>query len=376
MFARCLALAAILATTAALGCSPSPELSRVRVPKEGVTLSYRLATGTGFEGTVQVGNTLEVPGLDEPLSQSATADVTMAVLGPVAEGTELRATFNSVDLDWDLAPSATYSSGELLELVQERVRGMQVRFVVRPDGRLQALPRPPADTPLELAEVIETLVRGLEAFFIPLPAEPLQHREAWVKPYEHTNELGVVRAMEHEVTLDGMFRLKQDPEVTLARLSIEQRRTEAPDDARDVHQVSREVRALMMFSPNGYPAELDRETRQFNPDGTLMFRKVRSSWAPLRGQLPERLAAPAEQGGDVQVITDPCNADYVGPEVCTDAAEDAPPAVEARPTEPDAEPAAPDEPPPTEPDAEATADDAAPSEATPDEPPPTESPGE
>lgn len=349
MLARSFVLAALLATSSIVACSPSTELKRIRVPREGQGLAYVLEKGTGFEGTLRVGNTRPVDGLDQPLNQTATCEVTMVVLGPVSGGTEIRATFTGVELDWDLPPDATYSSDDLLQLAHERLRGMQVRFVVRPDGRVEELPTMPADAPAELAEVIETMIRGLEAFFVPLPPEPLRSRKTWDKSFAHTTSSGMKRSMDHHLTLDGMFKHRRE-DLTVARLDIEQLRKAQRPGARGPLTVERKTRSVLMFSPSGFPVELDRETQEFDPERGMVFRKVRAQWTSLRGQLPE-LITPAETvTDDVQVITDPCNPDYVGPKVC----ETVEPEPEPEPTPPtDADP--PTDEPPSD-DAEADAD--------------------
>ncbi|MEX1363978.1 MAG: hypothetical protein AB1Z98_12685, partial [Nannocystaceae bacterium] len=320
-----LALVVLLAAAGPLGCSPSTELKRVRTPREGVSLSYALPLGQGFEGQLRVGNIRAVDGLEQPLSQTATCDVTMVVLGPVEGGLELRATFTSVDLDWDLPPAATYSTDELVELAAERLRGMQVRFVVRPDGRVQTLPAAPANAPPELAEVIETLLYGLEAFFVPLPSEPLGRRDEWTESFSHTTAAGMRLSLDQTLRLDGSFRHRTDGDLR-RRLVIEQSRRAQRPGVTDPITVEREITSVIMMTADGFPAEIDRETKEFDPELGMVFRKVRAEWSRFRGVVPELINMP---GGDVQVITDPCNPDYVGPQEC-----------EEQPPPPPVEPAA------------------------------------
>jgi hypothetical protein len=310
-----LALAVLLASTgpALSGCSTSPELQRVRTPREGVTLAYGLEPGNGFEGTLRLGNTRAVEGLSAPLGQTATCDVTMAVVGTSPTGIEMRATFTSIDLDWDLPPSATYSRADLLELAQEQLRGMQVSFVVRPDGRVQALPVPPADTPPELREVIETMLLGLDSFFVPLPPQPLQRGDAWDTSLRHTTAEGLLQALEHTLRLDRSYEHRDDG-LVLRRLTLEQqRREQRRGDDDGLVTVERKVSGHLMFATTGFPAEIDRETRELDPVRGVVFRKVRANWTRSRGIVPELVTPPA---GDVQMIEDPCNPDYVGPRTC------------------------------------------------------------
>lgn len=310
---RRLALALVLALGPVLGgCSQSTELRRVRTPREGVALAYVHTTGQSFEGKLRVGNTRAIAGLREPLSQTVTCDVILAVLGEGPTGTEVRATFTSVELDWDLPPAATYSTDELVELAQQQLRGMQVSFVVRPDGRVQVLPAPPPEAAPELQEVIETMLMGLEAFFVPLPREPIAPRETWTERFGHATAEGLRLELEHQVELDGSFERRGDGTV-LRRLAIEQHRREQRPTAEGPVTVEREARATVLFADAGYPAEIDREIREADPERGMVFRKVRAEWKPTRGAIPE-LVAPV--GGDVQVIRDPCNPDYVGPLSC------------------------------------------------------------
>ena len=80
--------------------------------------------------------------------------------------------------------------------------------------------------------------------------------------------------------------------------------------------VEREVNGILFFDAQGFPAEVDRETREFDPEQGMVFRKVRASWSRFRGMVPELITPPS---GDVQVIEDPCNPDYVGPLHCPEA---------------------------------------------------------
>lgn len=312
--ARRLVLAVLLAFTgpALWGCSVSPELKRVHTPRDGVALAYALEPGNGFEGTLRLGNTRAIEGLSAPLGQTATCDVIMAVVGTSPSGTEIRATFTSIELDWDLPPTATYSSEELLELAQEQLRGMQVTFTVRPDGRVQALPAAPADAPPELREVIETMLLGLEAFFVPLPPDPLTRRDEWTEGFEHATAEGLAQALEQTLRLEGSYE-DRDEGLVLRRLAFEQsRREQRPGDDGPV-RVERRIDGHLMFATTGYPAEIDRETRELDPVRGVVFRKVKANWTRARSIVPE-LVAPVTN--DVQAIDDPCNPDYVGPRLC------------------------------------------------------------
>jgi len=307
-----LAVLLVFAGPALSGCSTSPELERVRTPREGVTVAYVLEPGNGFEGTLRLGNTRPVEGLQAPLGQTATCDVIMAVVGQSPTGTEIRATFTSIELDWDLPPSATYSSQELLELAQEQLRGMQVSFIVRPDGRVQALPAPPSDAPPELRDVIETMLLGLESFFVALPSEPLTRKDPWTTSLRHETAEGLSQALEQTVELEGTYEHRTE-DLVLRRLAVEQQRREQRAGDGGPVTVEREVEARLMFSTTGFPSEVDRQTRELDPVRGVVFRKVRASWTRARSIVPE-LVAPVSN--DVQAIEDPCNPDYVGPRTC------------------------------------------------------------
>ena len=351
-----LAVSLALGGPALLGCTVSTELRRVRTPSEGVALRYALSPGQSFEGTVRLGNTRAIEGLADPLNQTITCEVSMAMLGTGPTGTEVRATFTNVDLEWDLPPTATYSTAELVELAQERLRGMRVAFVVRPDGRVQALPAPPPDAPPELREVIETMLMGLEAFFVPLPPTPLERGDAWNERFQHETAEGLHVALDHHVQLHSSYR-HRDEALVLRQLRVEQsRREQRPGDQGPV-TVEREVKALVLFADAGYPTDVDREIREADPEHGVVFRKVRAKWSSSRGVVPE-LVAPAVN--DVQVIRDPCNPDYVGPLSC-----DEPPAPEPDAT---AEPEATSTPDATaEPEATSTPDATDPAEPEPDD---------
>ncbi len=354
-----LALAILLALggLGAPGCTTSTELRWVPTPRKGVEVGTVLEPGQGFEGTLQLGNTRPVEGLSAPLGQNVTCDVLMAVVGKGPAGTEIRATFNGIDLDWDLPPAATYSSQELVELAQEQLRGMQVSFVVRPDGRVQALPAPPADAPPELREVIETMLLGLESFFVPLPAEPLRRGHEVATQARHDTAEGLSQALEQVVELRATYRHRDDDAV-LRRVDVEQERREQRPGEEGPITVEREVQARLLLSTSGFPAEIDRQTRELDPVRGVVFRKVRASWVRTRGLVPELVAPP---GSDVQAIADPCNPDYVGPATCEEPPAPTPPADDPPADDPPADDPPADDPPADDP----PADDPPPTTAAP-----------
>ena len=117
----------------------------------------------------------------------------------------------------------------------------------------------PADAPPELREVIETMLLGLESFFVSLPPEPLTRSDEHTTSLRHATAEGLAQALEQTVWLEGSFEHRTE-DLVMRRLVVEQsRREERPGDDGPV-TVEREVKARLLFATTGFPAEIDRET--------------------------------------------------------------------------------------------------------------------
>jgi hypothetical protein len=314
----CLGMAVLLAACAGDG------LERLDVPKEGVRLGYDLQAGATYDGHLKIGTTREVTGLKEHLNQNVEFDAKLLVLGRDAEhdGTVVAARFSAIDLDWGVAPEVALSRDEFIKLAGEQLRGLEMRFVVSPRGKLLQRPEP-ADTLAEpMFELYDVLSAAVAASFVELPDRGLRPGDTWT---ETGDEQRV------DATFEGMFA--GQGEGNLARLQL------VFDAKRKVQTESGERRAETqgtargMFSTAGFFAALDVEARDFDPRVGMGVRQMSARW--------RKTGVGRADATSVQAITDPCDPDYVGELPCATQAEPPTPEPEADTAVP--EPEAPEE---------------------------------
>jgi hypothetical protein len=305
---RVLPLVAALAVACA--SSAPAGMKKIEVPAGGITLSYDLTPGATYEGRLHMGNTQQIEHVGS-ITQSLSCDVKLQVLGadPERGGAQVRATLSNIDLQWALPPSAPISIDEFAKQAVAQLQGMQVTFNVLPTGEITFMPVPPQELGAELKEVIFQVVRALEQGFLVMPKHRVDDGETWTENERRGREGKLGRFVAGQVTtkVEGMFRLDTRAE-DVVRLSIEQRRKETITTKEGAHTNEIEGTSKALFSTKGYLAEVDGETREYDPSQGMNFRKLRVQW--------RKTAAGRVGDTDVQAIDDPCHPDYVGPAVC------------------------------------------------------------
>jgi hypothetical protein len=311
--AAALLAAVFVAATPACG-GANKGMRKVDVPAGGITLAYDLTPGASYQGHVRIGNTQQVEGVGN-ISQSLECDVRLMVLGedPARGGAQMRATFANIDLAWALPPSAPFSVDEFAKQAVAQLQGMQVTFNVLPTGEITYMPVPPQELPAELKELIYQVVRALEQGFLVVPKHKIDEGETWTEKERRGREGKLGRFVDGKVTtkVEGMFRHEERPE-DMVRLVIDQKKKETITTQDGARTNEIEGKSTALFSTQGYLAEVDGETREYDPKQGMNFRKVRVQWKKTaKGK-------EATPGGDVQAIGDPCHPDYVGPAECSE----------------------------------------------------------
>jgi hypothetical protein len=285
------------------GCG-DPSLRKVSAPRGGIALAYDLVPKAAYSGKVAVGVTRQIDGVEKPLRQAITGDVTMVVLGESPEGgTRVRVTLTSGDLDWALLPSSGYARDQFLKMAAKYLKGLHMPMTIGPRGGVLERPSPPADAPDEVVEVIDAVIDAVALSFVSVPDKKLSRGDRWTP----------AGAGRMESRYRGLFRHEErDEDVARFELAI----TSAPIGPDD--QGERQGTLVALFATAGYPASIDLEARDFDPTLGMSFRRIQVEWTK-GGVAPIDLAVPRDEGPqDVQVITDPCNPDYVGPRMCDD----------------------------------------------------------
>jgi hypothetical protein len=146
----------------------------------------------------------------------------------------------------------------------------------------------------------------------------VKDKETWSEDEKRGREgkLGRYVVGKVQTRVDGMYRddtRKED----LLRLVITQKRAETITTKDSSRKIEIEGKSTAMFSTAGYLAQIDGESREFDPVNGMTFSKVKVDW---------KKTASGTTGGaaptvDEQAITDPCDPDYVGSEECKDGTE-------------------------------------------------------
>jgi hypothetical protein len=344
-----LLVAVALHVTASSGCGPR-GLAKIEVPAGGVTMKYELQPGAMYSGRLRLGNTRTVEGAGN-VSQSLDCEVQLVVVEAAdgARGGLLRATFSNIDLKWGLPPSAPMSPEEFTKTAIARLQGMNVAFRVKPTGEIVEMPAPPQDLPEVEKQFIDAVLRALEQAFFELPTRAVKDDETWSEDEQRGREgkLGRYVIGKTQTRVDGMFRDESRNE-DLVRLVVSRKRTETITTKDGSRKNESEGKMTAMFSTKGWLAQLEGESRDFDPVEGMTFSKVKVDWkrvdaAGLGGATGNTTDpcdpgytgdAPCSDGTEQQDITDPCHPDYVGAQECkADAAADpaatAPPAADA-----------------------------------------------
>ncbi len=334
---------ALLAFTPA--CGPK-GLQKLEVPQAGVKMSYDLLPGAAYTGRLRIGNTQTVEGAGN-ISQALECDVKLVVVGADAQrgGTTLRATFGNIDLKWGLPPSAPMSPAEFTRDAIARLQGMNVSFTVKPTGEIVYMPVPPQDLSDVDKQFIDVVLRGLEKAFLVVPDHPVKDQETWAQDEKRGREgkLGRYVVGKVETRVEGLFRDETRKE-DLLRLVIQHKRTETITTKDGSRKNESEGKSTAMFSTQGYLAEIQGESRDFDPVNGMTFSKVKVDWrktatgsksGPASPPLEQEIGDPCDpdyvgaetcaDGSETQVITDPCHPDYVGGEDCAAAPNDVAP---------------------------------------------------
>ncbi len=289
----------------------APGLTRVQMPAAGVPLSLQLDAGQALVGHLRFGSTLQIDGLDDPLNQAFECDLTLQPRPDAPEGLRrLKIVVSNLELNWALPPSASYSSDEFIAVAAEQLATVPLWVDVDAKGAVVAAAPVPANAAPELAQLLVALADAIAASFVVAPDGPAHKGDTWAHDTRRTDGNGTVWAVSMSGRVAGMYT-ERESDRQLVALDLEVSQQVGADEA----QRRGTVRAL--YATDGYVAEVDRETREFQPSLGVSYRKVRATWTRTRHIQPE-LVAPTPDTEDVQVISDPCNVDYVGPKTCDD----------------------------------------------------------
>ncbi|MBL4686353.1 MAG: hypothetical protein JKY37_17290 [Nannocystaceae bacterium] len=156
--------------------------------------------------------------------------------------------------------------------------------------------------------MIGALLDTVEASFVPTPAAAISRGDDWQSAH-------VLQAVDGSVamTFEGLFHHKKRGEpMALLTVAYDEERQTTTSTGTETRGRKGEARVLYA-TDGGYVAEIDRELIAFAPSRGMSYEKLRVTWQLVRGMMPTEMVSPTD---DLQVISDPCNLDYVGPDAC------------------------------------------------------------
>jgi hypothetical protein len=282
----CIVIAVLLGSVAVWGCGDK-DLEKIQVPEGGVSLAYDLTPGATYEGHVSVGITrqLDVGIVEGTLKQNVDFDVVLRVQSRAAGADEavVAASLRKIQFDWALPPEAPVSLDDFVQDAARKLEAQPFTFTVSPTGEVDALPSLPPNVGADFRVVLTTVFDALRAAFVELPGRPVQAGESWTEREEsgRKGKLGRYRRGSTEVTVDGLFRHTERDE-DVVKLLMDSERVDVVTTKSGRRETQRTGKRVALFSMRGYVAEIDEETRDFDPTQGMSFRKLRVTWNKTR----------------------------------------------------------------------------------------------
>jgi hypothetical protein len=290
----------------AAGCGKKQKLTEVKVPDAGVSMRYDLAPGQEYKGHVGVRNSVQTPVGD--VVTRIDFDVVLVVSDKDDNGTKLvRAVVNAIELEMRLPEGIPAGAvGGMTPEAAKALNGTELRFNLSDRGEVSNEPEPPEGAPMEIKAIIGMITNGLSASFVRVPAQPVKDGEQWDdKPT--TNREGVTSA-KYTGKLGGLGRNAAGEDIAQLEFSA------AIEADREGHKISSKHDGKASFSTTGgYASSVKRKVNNEIVGQGSLLSEVEATWTKGAKQAIETTAPPS---GDVQVITDPCDPDYVGGEEC------------------------------------------------------------
>ncbi|PRQ09935.1 hypothetical protein [Enhygromyxa salina] len=312
---------ALLLEAPLLGCGGS-DLVETQVPADGVELRYDLQPGSSFEGRIRRRETISMRG--QPMSRSINFGVHLVVNSVDEAGNaKVAATVSGIDLNW-VVPGLPVSMNEFNQRAKARLEGVTIRFSVDPTGKVFDVPPPPAQLDEAEVGVLESVIEGLTSAFFVVPDKRLGVGEGWETKDTRGREgkLGKFTSDIARGTLVGTFEHRETKQA-LAQLKIDGDKTETTTTKDGSSEIRTRSAITVLFDTQAhYMASIDSEMkRSQGPTTTTVQFDAEWKRRPAGGAAGGSGGsggADADQP-EVQVISDPCDDNYVGPDDCLDA---------------------------------------------------------
>lgn len=297
---RRLALAAALLGCFGTACNKE-QLAAAAVPDEGVTMTYDLTPGQTYQGHVSQRTVAATPmgNVDMRLEYDLDVIVTGA---SSAQGPLLAATFSNIKANAIMPGGIPAAAAGFDPEIAKSLNGVEMRFNLSEGGEIENMPELPEDQPPALLMMLGQMTGGIQASFARLPDKPLKKGESWTR---NRDEDGVTTSMKGEFKDFG----SNDAGETVATLETENN----GEIKREVQGETMEgtisgLSTVQFVTSAGYASALERKIRQ-TAGGQEINLEFDITWT--KGEKKT-----VEMKPEVQAVTDPCDADYVGGEEC------------------------------------------------------------
>jgi len=337
---RRLALAAALLGCFGTSCEKKTDAAAV-VPDEGITMRYDLTPGQTYAGHIEQRTLIEtgMGNIDIRLEY----DVALMVTGSSsADGPLLAATFNNIKANAIMPGGIPAAAAGFDPKVATTLNGVELRFNMNEGGELENMPELPEGQPPAIVAIMSQLTGGLQGAFARLPDDPLKEGGTWSRDRDEDGTTSTMSGKLKKLRANG----DGDMVATLETENSGKMKREA--EGKTIEGTVSGLSTIEFVSSAGYASSLERKIRQSTnmADVSLEFdvtwekgekkavkvqAEVQAVTDPCDADYVGGEDCPADGGGEQQAITDPCDADYVGGEECpadAPAAEAAPAAAE------------------------------------------------
>lgn len=297
---RSLALAAALLGCFGTSCEKNTAAAAV-VPDEGITMRYDLTPGQTYSGHINQQTVIET-GMGN-IDMRIEYDVALMVTGSTsADGPLLAATFNNIKANAIMPGGIPAAAAGFDPKVASTLNGVELRFNMNEGGEVENMPELPEGQPPAIVAIMSQLTGGLQAAFARLPDEALKEGGTWTRDRD---EDGTTSTMSGKLK---KLRANKSGEMVATLDTESTGKVKREQDGQKIEGTVSGLSTIEFVSSAGYASSLDRKIRQSSnlADVRLEF--------DVTWEKGEKKAV--EVQGEVQAVTDPCDADYVGGEDC------------------------------------------------------------
>lgn len=297
---RRLALAAALLGSFGTSCEKNTAAAVV-VPDEGITMRYDLTPGQTYDGHIKQTTVIET-GMGN-VEMRLEYDVALLVTGSSsADGPLLSATFDNIKANAIMPGGLPAAAAGFDPEVATTLNGVELRFNMNEGGELENMPELPEGQPPAIVAIVGMMTVGLQSAFARLPDEALKEGGTWTRDRDKDGTTstmsGKVKKVRANKSGDMVATLDTESTGKMIREQAGQK----------VEGTLSGLSTIDFVSSAGYASSLNRKLRQSSNQADVRL-EFDITW-----EKGEKKAVEAQ--AEVQAVTDPCDADYVGGEDC------------------------------------------------------------